>query len=111
MSGRTNPFPPLGTQQDRLLRGLLGGDIISPISAIVDYNVMIPAARCAELRRLGWPIEVMYLPHPNRSQFPDDKLPSYFMDRHFRAWISEAPEGTHPSEYKFKSGRGKFADA
>lgn len=103
----TDPFPARDTQQWRLLTGLLSGDKITPITAILDYNVFIPAARCAELRKLGWPVRKQDIAHPNHKAFPGAVLPAYFLDAHFRVWVMEN-EGKHPSEYPFKEGRGKF---
>lgn len=102
-----NPLPPEGTQQWRLLMGLLDGDTVTPIGAIVDYDVSIPAARCAELRKLGWPIRVIPVPHPNQTKFPTSTLPGYILDAHFRTWI-KAERGRHPLDYPSQSGRGKF---
>jgi len=108
-AARSNPFPAEGGQQWRILKGLLAGDKITPIGAIVDYNCTIPAARCAELRKLGWPIRVLEVPHPNQDKFPLAMLPCYVIDEHFRAWAASSPAGTHPAEYPGTDGRGKFA--
>lgn len=108
MTERPSPFPAEGGQQWRILKGLLAGDVITPISAIVDYNCGIPAARCAELRKLGWPIRVIEVPHPKQDKFPGAMLAAYIIDAHFREWIASAPDGTHPAEYPSQDGRGKF---
>ena len=102
-----NPLPPEGSQQWRLLMGLLDGDTITPIGAIIDYNVSIPAARCAELRALGWPIRKVNVPHPNQTKFHDQFLPGYLLDAHFRRWM-KTEEGRHPLDYPSQDGRGKF---
>ena len=106
-----SPFPAEGTSQYRLLAALLAGDFITPVTAIMDLNVNIVSARVSELRRMGWPIRSREEPHPNRTKFPNDNLPSYFLDQHFRMWIG-GPEGRgkHPAEYPFVDGRGKFSD-
>jgi hypothetical protein len=106
---KPNAYPSAGSQQDRLLRGLLTGDKISPISAIVDYNVFVPSARFAELRRLGWPIRKSQVAHPNQQKFGGAMLPMYFIDDHFRVWYATQPDDAHPAEYKGAEGRGKFA--
>jgi hypothetical protein len=106
---KPNAYPNPDSQQDRLLKGLLAGDKITPISAIVDYNCLIPAARCAELRRLGWPIRTTEVTHPNHEKFPRAKLTVYFIDDHFRLWYATQPNDVHPAEYKGQEGRGKFA--
>jgi hypothetical protein len=107
---KPNAYPAIGTQQERLLKGLLAGDKITPITSIVEYNVFIPAARCAELRALGWPIRKLQVPHPNQDKFRGHMLPAYFIDDHFRYWYATQPNDAHPAEYKGKEGRGKFAE-
>ena len=105
-----SPFPVKGSSQYRLLQALLGGDFVSPISAITDLNVTIVSARVSELRRLGWPIRSKEIPHPNGVKFPLDKLPVYFLDQHFRVWIGGTEgKGLHPCAYPFQDGRGKFS--
>lgn len=111
MTDRPNPFPPKGGQQWRLLEGLLAGDTISPISSIIDYNCFAPNARCSELRKMGWPIRTLELPHPRQDLFPGAMLPCYLIDQHFREWALAAPEGTHPMEYPGQDGRGKFGSS
>jgi hypothetical protein len=106
---KPNAYPSPGSQQERLLKGMLAGDKITPISAIIDYNVFIPAARCAELRRLGWPVRKAQVPHPNTEKFRGHMLPAYFIDDHFRVWYATQPNDVHPAEYKGQEGRGKFA--
>lgn len=105
---KPSPFPAEGTQQYRLLTALLDGRMIDPITAITDLNVGIVAARAAELRRLGWSVRTMEIPHPNKADFPDATLTRYFMDQHYRAWMKDSPAGTHPDEYPFDDGRGRF---
>lgn len=104
-----NPFPKKGSQQYRLLAALLAGERVTAISAIVSLNVMVVSARVSELRRMGWPIRSLDVPHPNRKDFPNEKLPMYFLDQHFRRWIATAGKGQHPALYGDASGRGKFA--
>lgn len=108
MPDHPNPLPPEGTQQWRILMGLLDGDKITPIGSIVDYNCFAVNARCSELRALGWPIRTITVPHPNQTKFPDAVLPCYLLDAHFRTWI-KAEKGRHPVEYPSADGRGKFA--
>lgn len=105
-----NPFPPEGSQQYRLLAALLKGEQVTAISAIVGLNVMIVSARASELRKLGWPIRTMDIPHPNRDEFPTATLPMYFLDQHFRRWIGGEGKGKHPALYSDTDGRGKFAN-
>lgn len=102
-----NPLPKQGGQQWRVLMGLLDGDKITPIGAIIDYNCFAINARCSELRSLGWPIRTITVPHPNQTKFPDEVLPCYLLDLHFRTWI-KAERGRHPLDYPSDSGRGKF---
>lgn len=109
MTDRPNPFPAEGGQQWRLLKGLLAGDKITPISSLIDYNCFAPNARCSELRKLGWPIRTLEVAHPNQDKFPGAMLPCYVIDEHFRLWAADAPPGTHPAEYAGRDGRGKFA--
>jgi len=113
-AARGNPLPPEGTQQWRVLIGLLDGDKITPVSAIIDYNCFAINARCSELRKIGWPIRTLYVPHPNREKFPNDQLPCYTLDAHFRQWMSERDPETgrskHPADYPSQDGRGKFAE-
>lgn len=108
MTERPDPFPARGTQQWRLLEAMLEGEKITPITALIDHNVFIPAARCAELRRLGWPVRTLTVPHPNTEKFPDAKLPVYLLDEHFRLWAVNSPDGTHPLDYPGEDGRGRF---
>lgn len=107
-----NPLPEEGTQQWRVLMGLLDGDKITPISAIISYNCFAINARCSELRKLGWPILTMQVPHPNQTKFPSAQLPCYLLDAHFRRWMHERDPETgkskHPLDYPFQAGRGKF---
>jgi hypothetical protein len=107
---RPSPLPNEGGQQWRVLMGLLDGDKITPISAIIDYNCFAINARASELRKLGWPIRVIDMPHPNQEKFPGAMLPCYFMDAHFREWaISQRGKNPHPLDYPGQDGRGKFA--
>ena len=105
---RPDHLPDDDTQQYRLLRAMLDGEVITPIVSIVEHNVFIPAARCAELRALGWPVRTMRVPHPNPKKFPKAGMTAYFLDNHFRRWMRDNP-GTSPKEYPFDEGRGKFA--
>lgn len=105
---RPSPMPPQGGQQYRLLQGMLNGDLVTPVTAIVDYNVLIAPARCAELRALGWPVRTSQVPHPNQTKFPGKTMTAYFLDSHFRRWIAENPS-IHPADYPFDEGRGKFS--
>lgn len=107
MTGRPDPLPPEGAQQWRVLMGLLAGDKITPIGSIIDYNCFAINARCSELRKLGWPIRTIDVPHPNQTKFPNAVLPCYLLDNHFRRWIKDHP-GAHPLDYPSQSGRGKF---
>lgn len=107
----TSHRPSKGSQQERLLISMLHGSVVDPIKAITELNIMIPSARAAELRRMGWPIRTIEQPHPRPDLFPNAVLPAYFIDNHFRRWYGD-PEnlGKHPGEYPFKDGRGKFED-
>lgn len=109
--GKTHYRPAKGSQAERLLIAMLHGRIISAYEALYYHNVSIPAARCAELRRMGWPIRTVEVAHPNAAQFPTEKLTAYFVDAHFREWYGDPSNlGKPPSEYPFKEGRGKFED-
>lgn len=105
-----DPFPARGSQQWRLLEAMLDGEKIDPVSAILKHNVLIPAARCAELRRLGWPVRKVDMLHPDQERFPKAKLPCYLIDAHFRQWAKDSPNGTHPREYPGEDGRGRFTE-
>ena len=106
-----SPFPEKGSQQYRLLEALLAGKQVTHLGAIFDLNVMIVSARVAELRRMGWPVRKMETWHPNRDKFPNERVPIYFLDQHFRRWIGgDEGRGKHPALYPDSEGRGKFAD-
>lgn len=101
--------PSPGSQQHRLLVALLHGKTITPMNCFEQYNVMIPSARMAELRRMGWPIRAIEETHPNTELFPGSLMIVYVLDAHFRAWYGDPDNlGKHPGEYPFKDGRGKF---
>lgn len=102
-----NSLPSQNSQAFRVLEGLLRGDKISPITAVVDYNCFAVNARCSELRKLGWPVSVIDVPHPNQTKFPDTFLPCYYFDNHFLRWMNANKE-KEPSDYPSQSGRGKF---
>lgn len=104
---RINPLPLNSSQGWRILMGLLDGDPITPIGAIIDYNCFAVNARCSELRKLGWPIRTLTVPHPNQTKFRGAQLPCYVLDAHFLRWI-KAETGRHPLDYPSQSGRGKF---
>lgn len=104
-----SPLPPEGTQQWRVLKALLSGQRLDPITSIIECNCFAVNARVSELRKLGWPIRTLKTPHPNREAFPDATLPTYLIDAHFRSWIANNP-GAHPFDYPDSDGRGKFAD-
>jgi hypothetical protein len=102
--------PTRGSQQERLLVALLHGVTITPINAIMDYNVLIPSARMAELRRMGWPVRSLELAHPS-NKFIGVTMTAYALDDHFRRWYGTPDNlGKHPGEYPGKDGRGKFED-
>lgn len=103
-----NHKPSRGSQQERLLVGLLHGDLIDPIKSINEYNVLIPSARVAELRRMGWPIRSIEVPHPS-AKFIGCNLTGYVLDQHFRRWYGDPNNlGKHPALYPGQDGRGKF---
>ena len=100
--------PTRGSQEERILKAMLEGVILTPISAIMDYNVLIPSARVAELRRRGWPIRSLEMPHPS-DKFIGKTLTAYAFDQPFRRWYGAVDNyGKHPGEYPDTDGRGKF---
>lgn len=105
---RPNPWPKSTSANRRVLDALLAGDKITPMVSIYELNCFTISSRVSELRALGWPIRALETPHPNASKFPDATLPCYVLDDHFRHWASGSENGTHPLDYPFEEGRGKF---
>lgn len=100
--------PSKGSQQERLLIEMLQGTVVDPVMAITKLNVLIPSARVAELRRMGWPVRSVEIPHPN-PQF--QTITAFTLDNHFRRWYAQpANNGGDPAKYPGQDGRGKFAD-
>jgi len=102
--------PSKGSQQERLLLALLSGVTVDPVTAITEYDILIPGARAAELRRMGWPVRSIQVDHPGK-RFLGKTITAYIFDNHFRHWFGLAEnKGKHPGEYKQgDDGRGKFA--
>jgi len=84
---------------------LLQGERVDPLSAIWELNLPTLQARVSELRRIGWPIRADEVEHPS---LPGEKMVAYWLDAHFRRWWSSNAT-THPADYPFTDGRGKFA--
>lgn len=96
--------PKKGSKSYLLLGALLQGVQIDPIYATSQLNLLTVNARVSELRKLGWPIRTLEVPHP---KFLNEVMPSYYLDAHFRAWMTTNP-GKHPGAYPGAEGRGKF---
>lgn len=97
-------IPKEGSKPYALLRLLLEGQRVDPFLALMELNMPTVHARVSELRRKGWPIRSVKLPHP---KLKDETIVSYFLDTHFRRWIAQNAD-KHPSEYSGREGRGKF---
>lgn len=106
---RPSPFPNKGSKTHKLLTYLLNGERVDPFFALMEINLPTAHARVSELRKLGWPIRSIQVPHPKL----DERVTAYVLDTHFRAWyITQQKEtGTypHPLDYSGQEGRGKFA--
>lgn len=100
-----NYWPRKGSAAHRLLYDLLQGDKITILESVNRYNLMTPNARVAELRRAGWPIDSLKVPHPTLA---GESLVAYHMDAHFRHWWANGLD-QRPVDYPYQSGRGKFA--
>lgn len=108
-------YPPKGSQGEKVLKALASGRKLDVASAYHHFNVSAIGARVSELRRLGWPVRSLDLPHPNREECHDQRVKVYVLDEHFRNWfISESerlgsPDLVDPVTYGGEDGRGKFA--
>lgn len=98
-------IPAEGGKCHALLRVLLNGERVDPFYALMELNLPSVGARVSELRRMGWPIRAVTLPHP---KLPEH-IVAYVLDAHFRRWL-EANPCSHPSTYASQDGRGKFAE-
>lgn len=87
---------------------MLNGAVVDPVTAIVELNVLIPSARVAELRRMGWPVRSVEIAHPNpKFQY----ITAFTLDNHFRRWYADATNdhtSVDPATYPGQDGRGKF---
>lgn len=106
VSAKNNSVPNRNSKSYRLLDLLLKGMTVDPQVAYMQLNLPTVQARISELRRIGWPIRSLDIPHPVLER---ERVKAYVLDTHFRAWMTDNP-GRHPAEYPFKDGRGKFAD-
>lgn len=97
-------FPKKGSKAYTLLNSLLHGQRVNPAAAALYMNLSTLPARCAELRKLGWPVMTEAEPH---IKLKGEKWTVYFFDTHFRGWIIDNPT-KHPSEYPHSDGRGRF---
>lgn len=97
-------IPPKGTKQRKVLEALLQGERVDPFYALMELNLSTLNARVSELRRMGWPVRSLPVPHP---KLENEKVHQFFLDSHFRRWILESPD-RHPGEYPHSEGRGKF---
>lgn len=98
--------PPKGTKGRLLLRLLLIGEQVGPVEAFYRLNLPTLAARVSELRKLGWPVRTIEMPHPTLA---NEDVTYYLLDQHFRSWLSAHP-GASPKDYPDSDGRGKFTD-
>lgn len=103
---RVSPYPAEGTKAYKLLAALLSGQKVDPWWALDNLNLPTVHARCAELRRVGWPVRTVMEPHP---RLPGEVYPVYSLAADFRRWIVANPS-RHPGEYQDDDGRGKFGD-
>lgn len=97
-------LPPKRTKGARLLLALLRGEKLDPATAFAEYNLTTMHARASELRKLGWPIQVVYKAHPKQV---GEEYPVYGFDDHFLRWVGNR-EQVDPTKYKYQGGRGKF---
>lgn len=99
-------LPPKRTKGARLLLALLRGEKLDPGTAFEKYNLTTMYARASELRKLGWPIGVIYKPHPKQI---GEEYPVYGFDDHFLRWVGDrAGQDVDPTTYEHQAGRGKF---
>jgi hypothetical protein len=99
-----NPFPKKGTKGYKLLRVLIRGDHVTPLSAVTQLNLPTLQARASELRKVGWPVRVMKEPHP---YLRGEEWDVYYFDDVFKLWLLQN-EGKHPNQYPSQMGRGKY---
>lgn len=90
-------IPSRGSKQYVLLEALLRGVRVDPFIALMEWNLPSLNARVSELRKMGWPVRSIPLPHP---KLPDEMITVYVLDAHFRRWmIANATQ--HPRDYPF----------
>jgi hypothetical protein len=97
-------LPSKRSKGGRLLIALLRGEKLDPGTAFAQHNLTTIYARASELRALGWPVAVVYKPHPVRR---GEDYPVYGFDDHFLRWVSKQ-KVVDPAAYKHQHGRGKF---
>jgi len=90
----------------QILAAMLNGESLTTIESILQFNLPTINARCAELRRMGWPVRRKDVPHP---RLPGEVMLAYYFDAHFRAWFMDHIQ-EWPGNYKGGDGRGKFGD-
>jgi hypothetical protein len=95
-----------GSAASAMLHDMLQGRTVTVITALMDYNLMTPNARASELRKAGWPINSLQLPHP---KLAGETITGYSMDAHFRDWWIKNGNDKRPIDYAPQAGRGKFA--
>lgn len=103
---RKKPFPKKGSKAYALLNELLHGTRVDAAFSAMNLNLATLPARAAELRKLGWPVQVAEEPHP---RIKAETWTVYFFDTHFRGWISDN-HGKHPYDYPHQDGRGRFTE-
>jgi len=90
-------IPSRGSKQYVLLEALLRGVRVDPFIALMEWNLPSLNARVSELRKMGWPVRSIALPHP---KLRDETITAYVLDAHFRRWmIANATQ--HPRDYPF----------
>lgn len=98
-------WPPCGNGHHFMLTALLAGRKITVLDTLLEFNLMTPNARAAELRKAGWPVKAVEVPHPT---LVGKNMTAYYFDPHFRNWWIKKAPGDRPVDYKFNDGRGKF---
>lgn len=98
-------YPNKGTTTHKLLYALLNGRSMTVIDTLMEFNLMTPNARVSELRKVGWPIRSLKVPHP---KLPNEEVVSYYMEAPFRKWWIDQGQKGDPNDYPYDAGRGKF---
>lgn len=104
----TKVYPNKGSSTYKLLDALLNGRRMTVIDTLMEFNLMTPNARVSELRKAGWPIRSLKVPHP---RLPSEEVVAYYMEAPFRKWWIDHGQTANPADYPYDAGRGKFGKA